>query len=49
MQLFGERRYAVVAFGLLVLFWGSAFSVVGRFGVLAAHALCRPENPDGAS
>ena len=28
MRLFGERRYAVVAFGLLVLFWGSAFSVV---------------------
>jgi drug/metabolite transporter (DMT)-like permease len=28
LRLFGERRYAVVAFGLLVLFWGSAFSVV---------------------
>jgi drug/metabolite transporter (DMT)-like permease len=28
LRLFGERRYAVVAFALLVLFWGSAFSVV---------------------
>ncbi len=28
MQIFAERRYVVVAFALLVLFWGSAFSVV---------------------
>ncbi len=28
MQLFGKRRYVVLAFTLLVLFWGSAFSVV---------------------
>lgn len=28
MQLFGKRRYAVLAFALLVVFWGSAFSVV---------------------
>ena len=28
MQLFGKRRYVVVAFSLLVIFWGSAFSVV---------------------
>jgi O-acetylserine/cysteine efflux transporter len=28
LRLFGERRYVVVAFALLVLFWGSAFSVV---------------------
>ncbi len=28
MQLFGKRRYVVPAFALLVLFWGSAFSVV---------------------
>ena len=28
MQLFGRRRYVVLAFALLVLFWGSAFSVV---------------------
>lgn len=28
MRLFGKRRYVVVAFALLVLFWGSAFSVV---------------------
>jgi drug/metabolite transporter (DMT)-like permease len=28
VQIFGERRYAVLAFALLVLFWGSAFSVV---------------------
>ena len=28
MQLFGKRRYVVLAFALLVLFWGSAFSVV---------------------
>ncbi len=28
MRLFGKRRYAVLAFALLVLFWGSAFSVV---------------------
>ena len=28
MQLFGKRRYAVLAFAVLVLFWGSAFSVV---------------------
>ncbi len=28
MQLFGKRRYVVLAFALLVIFWGSAFSVV---------------------
>ena len=28
LRLFGKRRYAVLAFALLVLFWGSAFSVV---------------------
>ena len=28
MQLFGKRRYVVLAFALLVLFWGLAFSVV---------------------
>ena len=28
MQLFGRRRYVVLAFASLVLFWGSAFSVV---------------------
>ena len=28
MQLFGKRCYAVLAFAVLVLFWGSAFSVV---------------------
>jgi drug/metabolite transporter (DMT)-like permease len=28
LQLFGKRRYAVLAFAVLVLFWGSAFSVV---------------------
>ena len=28
MQLFGKRRYVVLAFVLLVVFWGSAFSVV---------------------
>ena len=28
MQLFGKPRYVVLAFALLVLFWGSAFSVV---------------------
>ncbi len=28
MQLFGKRRYVVLAFAVLVLFWGSAFSVV---------------------
>ena len=28
MQLFGKRRYMVLAFALLVVFWGSAFSVV---------------------
>ena len=28
MQLFGKRRYVVLAFALLVVFWGSAFSVV---------------------
>ncbi len=28
MQLFGRRRYVVLAFALLVLFWGSAFAVV---------------------
>ena len=28
LRLFGKRRYVVVAFALLVLFWGSAFSVV---------------------
>ena len=28
MRLFGKRRYVVLAFALLVLFWGSAFSVV---------------------
>jgi drug/metabolite transporter (DMT)-like permease len=28
LQLFGKRLYVVVAFAVLVLFWGSAFSVV---------------------
>lgn len=28
MQLFGERRYVVLAFALLVVFWGAAFAVV---------------------
>jgi drug/metabolite transporter (DMT)-like permease len=28
LRLWGKRRYVVLAFGLLVLFWGSAFSVV---------------------
>jgi drug/metabolite transporter (DMT)-like permease len=28
LRLFGKRRYVVFAFALLVLFWGSAFSVV---------------------
>lgn len=28
MRLFGKRRYVVLAFALLVLFWGSAFSIV---------------------
>ncbi|CAN5583372.1 DMT family transporter [soil metagenome] len=28
MQLFGKRRYVVLAFAMLVVFWGSAFSVV---------------------
>lgn len=28
MQLFGRRRYVVLAFALLVIFWGSSFSVV---------------------
>ena len=28
MQLLGKRRYVVLAFALLVVFWGSAFSVV---------------------
>lgn len=28
MQLFGRRRYVVLAFILLVVFWGSSFSVV---------------------
>ena len=28
MQLFGKRRYVVLAFALLVVFWGSSFSVV---------------------
>jgi drug/metabolite transporter (DMT)-like permease len=28
LQLFGKRRYVVLAFALLVIFWGSAFSVV---------------------
>jgi O-acetylserine/cysteine efflux transporter len=28
LQLFGKRRYVVLAFAVLVLFWGSAFSVV---------------------
>ena len=28
MQLFGKRRYVVLAFAVLVLFWGSSFSVV---------------------
>ncbi len=28
MQLFGKRRYVVLAFAFLVVFWGSAFSVV---------------------
>ncbi|MGF1472749.1 MAG: DMT family transporter [Rubrobacteraceae bacterium] len=28
MQLFGKRRYVVLAFALLVVFWGSAFTAV---------------------
>ena len=28
MRIFGKRRYVVLAFALLVLFWGSAFAVV---------------------
>jgi len=28
LQLFGKRRYVVLAFALLVVFWGSSFSVV---------------------
>ena len=28
MQLFGKRRYVVLAFALLVVFWGAAFSFV---------------------
>jgi O-acetylserine/cysteine efflux transporter len=28
LRLFGKRRYVVLGFALLVLFWGSAFSVV---------------------
>ena len=28
MQLFGKRRYVMLAFALLVVFWGSAFSLV---------------------
>jgi drug/metabolite transporter (DMT)-like permease len=28
LRLFGKRHYVVLAFALLVLFWGSAFSVV---------------------
>lgn len=28
MQLFGKRRYVVLAFALLVVFWGAAFAVV---------------------
>ena len=28
MRIFGKRRFVVLAFSLLVLFWGSAFSVV---------------------
>jgi drug/metabolite transporter (DMT)-like permease len=28
LQLFGKRRYVVLAFAVLVVFWGSAFSVV---------------------
>jgi drug/metabolite transporter (DMT)-like permease len=28
LQLFGKRRYVVLAFAALVVFWGSAFSVV---------------------
>ena len=28
MKLFGKRRFVVLAFSLLVLFWGSAFAVV---------------------
>ena len=28
MRIFGKRRYVVLAFSLLVLFWGSAFAVV---------------------
>ena len=28
MRIFGKRRFVVVAFALLVLFWGSAFAVV---------------------
>ena len=32
MRIFGKRRFVVLAFCLLVLFWGSAFSVV-KFGL----------------
>ena len=28
MRIFGKRRFVVLAFSLLVLFWGSAFSIV---------------------
>jgi len=28
LQFLGKRRYVVLAFALLMLFWGSAFSVV---------------------
>ena len=28
MRIFGKRRFVVLAFFLLVLFWGSAFAVV---------------------
>jgi drug/metabolite transporter (DMT)-like permease len=28
LRIFGKRRFVVLAFALLVLFWGSAFAVV---------------------
>jgi drug/metabolite transporter (DMT)-like permease len=28
LRIFGERRFVVLAFSLLVLFWGSSFAVV---------------------
>jgi O-acetylserine/cysteine efflux transporter len=28
LRFFGKRRFVVLAFSLLVLFWGSAFSIV---------------------